>query len=1173
MKMLHAINRPNSLLESLLLLISTGRSLAQWLTQVQARKHFGTGPGAGFACAVLLWGTAPLLATAQIDCGCPTIGSYLDPVAGVQPQVTPISSNSGTSPHGIYSVSANVSGSIVNLIVTRISNGATLLQAAPPAAAYWGFSPDDDRFVYYYVDSGGLDNVYLFNLAGATPGASVSTEMVLTGSDRIQFSPHGNYFFYSAITAPSQTLLNVFDARTGNRAFQTEFTFVSIPGSQGDSFGMASWGFSPDASDRTFVYSWISGQTSAEFNLVNLETNLVSHSPSGIIHTETVTWTGFWQFSPCGDVLGLVAQPNQSQVDIRLFRTLDGTRVASPNETFNLASVGLRSTVSSNIANVGGTDYLMATNSASEICGSPGSTNGAPVAAFTYSAAVVQCSLQATFTDHTTDSNGAVVAWLWGFGDGTTSTQQNPTHTYATAGTYNVSLQVTDNHGATNAVLTAVSLQLNLPPRASFTFAPPAPHAGDTVTFTDTSIDDDNDITNRVWSFGSSGAVAQLQPTTTRTVTLTVYDACGRTSSATQTVPVSAPLLQPLFDPAADFSATNNPDRAWSYGYSLTLGGPLVLYTNTLNADGLNVWLNDVAAQTPNVYCNPTNITISNTFGQVGPGAFGLHPGTNGEFSVIRLTAPAPALYHVTGSFFGQASGGTTTDVHVLTNGVALLDGEVTGFGPGTGPSFDIRVTLNTGDHLDFAVGIGTDGQSGKDSTGLSVQIVPLVPVLDAHYQVLAQVLDPSGANTLIEGSDGVLYGTTAYSIFKLNRDGSGYGKLHAFGSVAGDVGVCSAGLVEGTDGVLYGTTRETVFKLNKDGSNYSILHTFNSSSVGGDGWDSIANLIQGSDGTLYGTTRNGGGTSLYPHGTVFKLNPDGSGYQLLYSFDANYTSPLAPSGYDLWGPLLEGSDGALYGAAFYGGGTNFDFPSGTAFRLNKDGSGFTVLHTFLGETCQGDDPLGGFLEGPDGQLYGTCYEGGLFGVGTVFKMDKTGSNYTTLYAFGGPTNDGMDPQAGLTLGRDGALYGTTPFGGYNWASGTVFRLNTDGTGYSQMIEFTNNSASGDSPITSLTLGRDGIFYGTTASGAMDPQGHLQSTIFKLWPPQTPDFLGIIASGNSVQVTLSGMASYHYELLRSTDLNQWSMVATFTMPTGGTHAILDSAPAAGRAFYLAAWVP
>jgi uncharacterized repeat protein (TIGR03803 family) len=496
------------------------------------------------------------------------------------------------------------------------------------------------------------------------------------------------------------------------------------------------------------------------------------------------------------------------------------------------------------------------------------------------------------------------------------------------------------------------------------------------------------------------------------------------------------------------------------------------------------------------------------------------------------------------------------------------LDGEVTGFGPGTGPSFDIRVTLNTGDHLDFAVGIGTDGTSGNDSTGLSVQIVPLVPVLDAHYQVLAQLQAPPGqytygANTLIEGSDGVLYGTTYIYIFKLNRDGSGYQQLHAFGSVAGDGGDCSSGLVEGKDGALYGTTPGTVFKLNKDGSNYSILHTFNSSSLSGDGWGSIANLIQGSDGALYGTTMNGGSGPTGSHGTVFKLNPDGSAYQVLYSFDG------APSGNDLWGPLLEGSDGALYGAAFYGGGTNWDFPSGTAFRLNKDGSGFTVLHTFLGETCQGDDPLGYLLEGPDGQLYGTCYEGGLFGVGTVFKMDKAGNNYTTLYAFGGPTNDGYVPTAGLVLGRDGAIYGTTPYGGNNWAAGTVFKLNTDGTNYSQIHEFTKNSADGYSPGTSLLLGSDGIFYGTTALGGTNGQG----TIFKLWPPQTPDFLGIIASGISVQVTLSGMAGYHYELLRSTDLNLWSMVATFTMPAEGTYIILDSAPAAGRAFYRAAWVP
>jgi prepilin-type N-terminal cleavage/methylation domain-containing protein len=197
------------------------------------------------------------------------------------------------------------------------------------------------------------------------------------------------------------------------------------------------------------------------------------------------------------------------------------------------------------------------------------------------------------------------------------------------------------------------------------------------------------------------------------------------------TATINAHPAPPTYDVAADFSAVNNPNAPWSYGYSTTLGGPLTLYTNTLNWGGLNVWLYNIASIVPQVHQNPTSNTINNGTVQIGPHGFGLHPGPGGEYSVARLTVPLTGLYHLTGSFFGEDNvGGTTTDVHILTNGVSVLDAEVTGFGLGTGPSFDFQVTLNAGDPVDFAVGYGTDGSFQYDSTGLSAQIVALTPPL-----------------------------------------------------------------------------------------------------------------------------------------------------------------------------------------------------------------------------------------------------------------------------------------------------------------------------------------------------------------------------------------------------------------------------------------------------------
>ena len=129
------------------------------------------------------------------------------------------------------------------------------------------------------------------------------------------------------------------------------------------------------------------------------------------------------------------------------------------------------------------------------------------------------------------------------------------------------------------------------------------------------------------------------------------------------------------------------------------------------------------------------------------------------------------------------------------------------------------------------------------------------------------------------------------------------------------------------------------------------------------DGAHPFSDLVQGNDGMLYGTTVTGNNST--DHDTIFKLNKDGSGFTVLMDFDSSTT------GANCWGGLILGSDGVLYGTTYYGGTGD----AGTVFQLNDDGTGFAVLKNFDASTTGGAS-YARLLE-IDKVLYGTTYVGG----------------------------------------------------------------------------------------------------------------------------------------------------------------------------------------------------
>jgi uncharacterized repeat protein (TIGR03803 family) len=207
-----------------------------------------------------------------------------------------------------------------------------------------------------------------------------------------------------------------------------------------------------------------------------------------------------------------------------------------------------------------------------------------------------------------------------------------------------------------------------------------------------------------------------------------------------------------------------------------------------------------------------------------------------------------------------------------------------------------------------------------------------------------------------------------------------------------------------------------------------------------------------------------------------------------IFSFSGGTTNGAAPEG-----NLALGPDGSFYGTT-EGGGTTNNY--GTIFKITTGGD-LTTLVTFEG--TNGVNPLAGLTLAPDGNFYGTTEYGGTnfantninagLGAGTVFRLTTNGL-LTTLTTFS--VTNGQTPHAGLTWGPGGLFYGTTARGG-PFGDGTIFSVTTSGT----LTMLTNfNNANGNAPTAGLTLGLDGNLYGVAQSGG----AHGVGTVFKVTP-------------------------------------------------------------------------
>jgi PKD repeat protein len=227
----------------------------------------------------------------------------------------------------------------------------------------------------------------------------------------------------------------------------------------------------------------------------------------------------------------------------------DGAQSAEQNPSHSYAESGLY-TVSLTVTTDVGSDTETKTDFIAVAC-------DPPVADFSAEPTSGTCPLVVDFTDASEPGSLPITSWLWDFGDGAQSTEQNPSHSYAEAGLYTVTLTVTTDVGSddeTKVDFIAVACD---PPVADFTGTPTTGVCPLAVSFTDASAPGSAPITSWLWDFGDGGQSIEQNPSHsytdggTYTVTLTVTTSVGQDSEV-KTDYISVICLPPTAEFAAD---------------------------------------------------------------------------------------------------------------------------------------------------------------------------------------------------------------------------------------------------------------------------------------------------------------------------------------------------------------------------------------------------------------------------------------------------------------------------------------------------------------------------------------------------------------------------------------------------------------------------------------------
>ena len=544
----------------------------------------------------------------------------------------------------------------------------------------------------------------------------------------------------------------------------------------------------------------------------------------------------------------------------------------------------------------------------------------------------------------------------------------------------------------------------------------------------------------------------------------------------------SAPQAGLVSDGAGNFYGTTLSGGAFGAGtvFKLTSSGGAitesVLYSFTGGADGGAPLASVVLDGSGNIYGTTSRWGATTClYGPTGGGCgtvFELSPNLDGTWTETTLhtftgtdgeTPIANLVLDQAGNLFGTTEGGGTSQ---------FLEGTAFELSPAGGGTWTFRTIHN------FQGGFGSAPNSG-----------------------------------LIFDKAGNLYGTTLGGgadnkgvVFELSPSGQFWNEtvLYSFKKKGGDGNAPVGGVNFDSAGALYGATNRggsngfgVVYRLTLAGGFWTeaILYNFQN---GADGGAPQGSVIVDSAGNLYGTTNSGGNSQLCSTGcgVAYELVLNSGAYTetILHTFKGGKDGALP------YGNLLLDSNGAVWGTTYSSGASGAGF-GGIAFRLTPSGGSWSET-VFNFPATDGSSAIGRLVLDSQGNLYGTTFEGGAYGVGAVFELTPVNGRWRSklIYSFQGGT-DGAFPREGLISDAAGNLYGETGQGGTCatvGGCGTVFAVirQPNGRWRERVLYSFQNSPDGMEPYGGLTLDSAGNLYGTTISGGSSGFG----TVFMLTP-------------------------------------------------------------------------